>query len=307
MPLDDAAARLRARAGALAIDAICLCVHGVPTQLVAETITRDGLEIHAEQIDRLMRDRAAELSGLSDAMWLELENAPLLCAMRTNTEGLWVFADPAGHVVFPASHDGERVNDLLATYAGEWLIDERTTLNVLSRVPERPELDSWYELHRRLLRALAQEPERAREGLHLLDAVLFLERESPTLNPSQRLSFRQRHTAPALSKLLAWLEAVHRDRSLAGSELAAVAAFVADHIHDLRELLLDPRILLDDGRGTPCFDDELLNRTFASLLASCRIHGLDSEDYVRNLLCQWPHRRSRPASEFSPLAWAKSR
>ena len=45
------------------------------------------------------------------------------------------------------------------------------------------------------------------------------------------------------------------------------------------------------------------NATFVSLIASCRLHGLDPAEYLRDLLCLLPGWSQQRVIELSPLHW----
>ena len=45
------------------------------------------------------------------------------------------------------------------------------------------------------------------------------------------------------------------------------------------------------------------NATFVSLIASCRLHGLDPAEYLRDLLCLLPGWSQTRVIELSPLHW----
>jgi transposase len=54
-------------------------------------------------------------------------------------------------------------------------------------------------------------------------------------------------------------------------------------------------------------DAGTVNATFTSLLASCRMHGVEPWAYLRDLLCllpRWPEHR---LLELSPLEWSSTR
>jgi hypothetical protein len=54
-------------------------------------------------------------------------------------------------------------------------------------------------------------------------------------------------------------------------------------------------------------DAGTVNATFTSLLASCRMHGVEPWSYLRDLLCLLPRWPEHDLLDLSPLKWTSTR
>jgi transposase len=223
-----------------------------------------------------------------------------VCAMFKGFKG-YIQAD--AHCIYDALFRGEAVGD-----------DEKP--------PD--EVACWSHARRRLWEAAVtvQDPA-AREGLLRVRALFKLEESWAGLAPKQRHERRQRVSRPMLDDFFAWAEGVfERVRGVRGP-VASAFGYAIRQREALRRFLDDGRLRLENnsaerelrsiatGRRSWFFmgsdDHAQAAANIFSLVASCRLHALDVETYLAEIIRvmpYWPHDRYL---ELAPKYWAATR
>jgi hypothetical protein len=215
-------------------------------------------------------------------------------------------------------HDAAAVDRLLADYQGYLVADAHAVYDHLYADGTIVEVGCWAHQHRYFFKALGSEPERAREALALIGALFAIERPLVGTALAHRTAVRREQSGPLVARFFAWCDgladAVLDETPLAAAvryarnQRAALSRFLDDaclpHDNNISERELRRQVV---GRKNWLFvgSDEAAeaNTTFVSLLASCRIHGLEPWTYLRDLFCllpDWPHRR---VLELAPVRW----
>lgn len=164
----------------------------------------------------------------------------------------------------------------------------------------------------------------AREALTRLSRIFDLDESWRGRSPAEIKRLRDAHLAPHLSAFFAWAEAEFDKVKDQRCSLRAALGYAVRQKDALLRVLDDGRLVLDNnrceralrstvatGRKAWLFvgsDDhaESTGHLF-SLIASCRLHGLDPERYLRDLfrvLAHWPKDRYL---ELAPKYWAATR
>jgi len=223
-----------------------------------------------------------------------------VCAMFKGFKG-YVQAD--AHCVYDALFRGEAVDD------GEKPPDEVACWSHARR--------KWWEAA-----VTTKEPE-AREALLRVRALFKLEEDWADLAPKQRHERRQRVSRPMLDDFFAWAEGVfERARGVRGP-LATAFGYAIRQRDALRRFLDDGRLRLENNASERalrsiatgrkawlfCGSDDHANAAanLFSLIASCKLHGLDAESYladVTRIVPYWPRERYL---ELAPRYWARTR
>ncbi len=163
----------------------------------------------------------------------------------------------------------------------------------------------------------------AREGLLRIGALFDLEDKWSDLAPKQRHAHRQRISRPMLEDFFQWADDIHqRVRDVRGP-LAAAFGYLMRQKDALGRFLDDGRLRLDNnpserelrsiaaGRKAWLFmgsDDHAQSAAnLFSLVASCRLHGLDVESYLTDAIRVMPYWPRDRYIELAPKYWAATR
>jgi transposase len=223
-----------------------------------------------------------------------------VCGMFKGFKG-YIQAD--AHCVYDALFRGEAVGD-----------DEKP--------PD--EVACWSHARRRLWEAAVtvQDPA-AREGLLRIRALFKLEESWSGLAPSQRYERRQRVSKPMLDDFFAWAQGVfERVRGVRGP-VASAFGYAIRQREALRRFLDDGRLRLENnsaerelrsiatGRRSWLFmgsdDHAQAAANIFSLVASCRLHALDVETYLAEIIRVLPYWPRDRYLELAPKYWARTR
>lgn len=309
------------------------CDH-LPLHRQEQIFEREGLPLARSTMCRWHQELAALCKPVVTAMKAEaLAVAPYLCLDATGVLvqareackrcHFWVVIAPELHVLFEfsAKHDNAAVDSLVAGFRGYLVADAHSVYDHLYRDGTIVEVGCWAHARRYFYKALASEPERAREGLALIGELFAIERTLRSESPKKRKKLRLEKSSPVLERFFAWCEQ-HALTALDESPLAKALGYALNQRAALMRFLEDGRLPLHNndserelrrqaiGRKNWLFvgNDEAaeVNTTFVSLIASCQLHGIEPWSYLRDLFCllpMWP--RSR-VLELAPAHWRKS-
>jgi hypothetical protein len=226
------------------------------------------------------------------------------------------------------------VREMFRGFSGYVQADAKNVFDILFREPEQPpdpdEPQTRKEVgclaHARRYfweaAAVAKEPV-AREGLVRLRRVFEMDASWKGEAPSKRKLLREQFLAPELEAFFDFVrvewEKVKHQRGLLRSALG----YARNHETALKRFLEDGRLKPDNnaseralrkiavGRKNWLFvgsdDHAVSTANLLSMLASARLHGLDPEDYLRDLfrvLPLWPRERYL---ELAPKNWLATR
>ena len=153
----------------------------------------------------------------------------------------------------------------------------------------------------------------AREALERIAALYRIEETIRGRLPAQRLHARQAHTAPLMAELSRWMETT-RSRISGRSELAGAIRYALSRWEALTLIVRDGRACIDNSAAERAMRPIALGRrnwTFAgsdaggeraaafySLIETAKMHGLNSEDYLRHVL---EHLADHPVNRVAEL------
>jgi transposase len=238
-----------------------------------------------------------------DHVFFEYQPKHTSDAVCTMFKGFKGYIQADAHCVYDALFRGEAVGD-----------DEKP--------PD--EVACWSHARRRLWEAAVtvQDPA-AREGLLRVRALFKLEETWADLAPKQRYERRQRVSRPMLDDFFAWAEGVfERVRGIRGP-VASAFGYAIRQREALRRFLDDGRLRLENnsaerelrsiatGRRSWFFmgsdDHAQAAANIFSLVASCRLHALDVEAYLAEIIRVLPYWPRDRYLEIAPKYWAATR
>jgi transposase len=239
---------------------------------------------------------------------------------RCRTGHFWVVVAPQRHVLFmfTRSHDSDAVDSVLAGYEGYLVADAHVVYDHLYADGSVVEVNCWAHCRRYFFRALETDPERARKALGYIGALFKIERSIKDAPRKKRERIRAQHSKPIVEAFYSWCDAEWPEL-LEASPIYDGVRYARNQRTGLQRFLGDGRLPLHNndselnlrrqavGRKNWLFvgsdDGARANATFTSLLASCRMLGVEPWSYLRDLLSlipRWPRHR---LIELAPLNW----
>jgi hypothetical protein len=227
----------------------------------------------------------------------------------------------------------DAVREMFRGYEGYVQADAKNTYDVLFRTSDptllqdegevRHEVGCWSHARRRFYEAAIGKDRIAREGLWRIHKLFELEEEWKDDPPAKRKALRDQKSRPLLDAFFAWAEVEYAKVKDTRGLLRSALGYVVRQKDPLRRFLDDGRLRLDNniserelrqiavGRKAWLFvgsdDHAQATANLFSLIASCKLHGLDPEAYLRDLfrvLVHWPKDRYL---ELTPRYWAATR
>ena len=173
-------------------------------------------------------------------------------------------------------------------------------------------------------KALLSDRDRALIGIAFFNELFRVERDIKKLSVADRLRIRQERSRPIIERFELWRAAELAHPAVAdGTPIRRALNYTANHWTALCRFLSDGKIPTHNNRSELELRRLVIGRanwlfvgsdetaawtcTFTTLIASCQLHGLDPEAYLRDLfrvLPTWPVHR---VLELSPKFWAGTR
>jgi hypothetical protein len=240
----------------------------------------------------------------------------------------WVYVADRDHVIFrySATHSGDEPKAFFKGFRGTVLSDASNVYDILFGLPESPgEANCWSHARRYFYKAIESENrEEALIGVGFCNELFDLERQWKKLPPSKRLEMRRQRAGPVVEMLKRWKdEQLASSRVGDGSRLRKALNYLSNQWTALGKFLEDGQVPIHNneserqlrslvvGRANWLFvgsdDTAEWTCTFVSLVASCQLHELDPEGYLRDLfrvLPVWPKNRML---ELAPKFWRATR
>jgi hypothetical protein len=231
------------------------------------------------------------------------------------------------HIFFEyeAKHTSAAVCTMFRGFSGIIQADAHTIYDALFRgeaveegASPPTEAACWSHLRRYFWEAAVAHHRVGKEGLLRINAIFEQDDKGSGLPPSKRTELRQRLVAPLVDSFFAWVAAtaaVHTERG----SVSAALGYATRHQKAFQRFLGDARIAMTNnaseralrpiaaGRKAWLFcgsdDHASAAANLFSLIASCRLHGLEPEAYFRDLIRVMPYWPSARYLDLSPLRW----
>jgi transposase len=305
----------------------------LPAHRLEQIYAREGLVLSRSTICDWHFKLHLVVSRLLVAMWKDAFSAPYLCTDATGvlvqakdkcrTGHFWTVIVPNRHVLYAysARHDSAAVDAILKGYKGSLLADAHAVYDHLYQTGDVIEVGCWSHCRRYFYKALESDPDRAREAIALIKGLFDIERGLERAPPGKRRSTRQRQSRPLVDRFFAWCDA-EAPRVLDETPIARAIGYARNQRLALQRFLDDERLPMHNnssenalrrqavGRHNWTFlgSDEggQVNAAFVTLLASCKLHGIEPWSYVRDLLClinDWP---VTSLLDLAPVNWQQT-
>ena len=245
------------------------------------------------------------------------------------------------HVFFEytAREDSKAVMRIFRGYSGYVQADAKSVYNILFRdadaePPDDPELapdgakreevGCMTHGRRKFFEcAVTTKSVAAREALARIHRLYEHEEKWRPLSPSQRREMRQRTAKPEVDALFAWINPLYAEMRDQRGLLTSALGYFHRHEAALRRYLDEGRLSIDNNHTERQIKQLVLGRkawlfigsddhgqplgNLLALVASCKLHGLDPESYLRDLFCVLPQWPSDRYLELAPKYWAATR
>ena len=236
------------------------------------------------------------------------------------------------HVLFAYTehHTQEAVLKLFGGFKGFLQSDASNVYDILERGPPKDEdLDDylklvgcWAHCRRYFFEAAICKYQVGLQGLLRIRAIYAADDHFRKLPPVKRKLARDEHVRPLIDSFFEWVQQARLDQK--GRNLATKAlGYATNQEQELRRVLADGRLPLDNTRAERSLRKVVVGRknwmfygsdahaesaaAIFSLVASCRLHSIDPEQYldeVMRVLPYWPKHRHL---ELSPKYWQATR
>ncbi|MEQ8565218.1 MAG: IS66 family transposase [Deltaproteobacteria bacterium] len=305
----------------------------LPLNRLEDVYRRDGLSLARSTICNWHMQLASLAEPLIAAMRADAFAQPYLCTDATGVlvqakdkcrrAHFWVMVAPEKHVLFEYTrdHTNDAVDSILAGYEGYLVADAHVVYDHLYDRGDVVEVNCWAHARRYFFKALGSDPERARAALGMIGMLFKVERSIATAPRKKRERIRHKHSKPVVERFFAWCEE-EWPNLLESTPIYDGVRYARNQRKGLCRFLDDGRLPLDNnvserelrrqavGRKNWIFvgsdDGARANSVFTSLLASCRMLGLEPWSYLRDLLCllpEWPVHR---VLELAPAYWEQT-
>jgi transposase len=235
----------------------------------------------------------------------------------------WVLVADRDHVLFRFTprHTQDGPKEFLRGYKGYVLADAHNVYELLYRTEEVTEVGCWAHCRRGFFKALSSDKERALAALGFIGKLYAIDAETKELPTTRRTEERRRRAEPVLEAFRIWLD-VEELLALPKSPIGQAIGYARNQWQPLTRFLEDGRLRLDNniselelrhqavGRKNWLFvgseDGAEWNTIAVSLIASCKLHGIEPWAYLRDvliLLPDWPRDR---VLELAPKYWKQT-
>lgn len=332
---DGVVERGRAGPGLMSHVAIAKYAEHMPLYRLEQRFAREGVPIARSTMSDWLGQAAEALAPLVNAMAKACLTAhrihtddtgiPVLAKGGTHRGHVWVYVADDDHVVFRYTprRKGEGPRQFLKGFTGYVQADAANLYDRLfgsgpGEAGLATEVGCWAHARRYFFDAQMTDPERARVGLGFIAKLYVFERNVVKQAPSRRTAERQRLCGPLLTTFKQWLDAASLE-VLPKAPIAEAIGYVRNQWDALTRFLEDARLKLDNnsaerrlrpvavGRKNWLFtaNDGGAERAcvFYSLIESCKLHGLNPWEYLRDVLPLVGGHPARNILDLSPKSW----
>jgi transposase len=234
------------------------------------------------------------------------------------------------HVLFAYAekHTQEFVKKLFAGFTGFLQCDASNVYDILERGPPSEDEETlslvgcWAHCRRYFFEAAICKHQVGVQGLLRIRAIYAADDAFRKLPPVKRKALRDTHLRPLMLSFFEWVKATRL--ATPGRSLATKAlGYAFNQEQELLRVLDDGRLPLDNTRSERSLRKIVVGRknwmfygsdthaesaaALFSLIASCRLHRIDAEQYLDEILRVLPYWPPTRYLELAPKCWAATR
>lgn len=285
----------------------------------------DWVERGAQWLEPLHRQMKRELLA---GDYVQVDETPMRVLDpdvkgRCATGWLWVISTPGGDVVFEF-HPGrgkDYAQQLLGDFKGFLQRDGYGVYGALAA--ERPQLIAvgcWAHARRKFIDAFEERPSVVGPIITELRKLYLIERRArdENLGPPARLALRQELAAPVLAALKPHLEAL-QPGCLPQSPTGKAVRYALNEWTALTRYLEEGRLEIDNNLTENAIRPSAVGKknwlfighpqagwrsaVIYSILASCRRHGIDPWEYLKDMFTRLPSAKNHDIAGLVPSRW----
>lgn len=236
------------------------------------------------------------------------------------------------HIIFEylERETSAAIAEIFRGYEGYVQADAKSVFDVLfekGRVRDddaaRLEVGCWSHARRKFWEATADKSAVAREGLARIGRIFELDATWRGKSPAEIKQRRDAHLRPHVEAFFEWVQSEHRDGDLPRGSLRSALGYAQRQKVALMRFLDDGRLVLENNRSERALRSVAVGRKawlFAgsddhatstahlfTLVSSAKLHGLDPEAYLRDVMRVLPHWPRDRYLELAPLFWSETR
>jgi transposase len=271
----------------------------------------------------------AQLASILRSRVLTMDETPIKAGLKgprkMKTCYFWPIYGERAEVVFPfaESRSGSVVRDLLAGFSGTLLSDGYVAYErFVEQVGTVEHAQCWSHTRRHFLKAEEVEPELTTMALDQIRQLYAIEAQiqPKMVEPAKRLELRAMNSKPIVDKFFDWLETTLVERLLLPrNPFTEAAEYALARKKELKVFLEDPEVAIDTnhlerqirpialGRRNWLFCWTEVGAKYVgivqSLLATCRLHGIDPYTYLVDVLQRVDGHPARAVAELTPRLW----
>lgn len=215
-------------------------------------------------------------------------------------------------------------------FSGKVQADAKSVFDVLYEPPDtnddgcsREEIGCWVHARRKFWEAAANKSVVAREGLARIGRIFELDATWSGKPPAEIKRLRDVHLRPHVEAFFVWVASEYRDGVLPRGSLRSALGYAHRQKDALMRFLDDGRLVLDNNRSERALRSVAVGRKawlfvgsddhaestshLFTLVASAKLHRLDPEAYLRDVIRVLPHWPRDRYLELAPLFWSETR
>lgn len=234
------------------------------------------------------------------------------------------------HVLFAYTqeHSSAFVKELFQGFVGYLQSDASSVYNILESGPISSEdapvslVGCWAHCRRYFFEAAVCKYEVGLEGLKRIRMIYRADEPLRGKPPIERKEQRLHQVGPLIDDFFEWVRTENR-KTEGRNRASRALGYATNQEQELRRVLEDGRLQLDNTRSERALRTIVVGRknwlfygsdvhaeaaaAIFSILASCRLHRLDPQTYLEELLRVLPYWPVDRYLELSPLRWAATR
>ncbi len=307
MPLCRSEKALERAGYGIARSTLCTIFHRTAEQLAPiynemKRVVRKGRYVHADETGQPVLDKDKCFRGW---MWVILSRQAIVYK-------------------YSNGRDSDTAKELLGGTSGNLTIDGYGAYNCLSdKDASRKRSGCWGHARRKIFEAMP--PDNAqhenREALGLIAELYKVEAdvtERGIEGTPEHLEIRQSKSRPIVKKIWRWVDARQGKHSPA-SKMGKAISYATKQREKLERFLSDPKLPLDNNKAERALRIVALGRNnslFAgtadhaqnlamlhSIIATCRLHGVNPYEYIRDTLIKIQTHPASRIAELMPWRW----
>ena len=233
---------------------------------------------------------------------------------------------------YVAEHTKQAVKSLFGDFRGFLQADAHHVYNVLEKPPpqfgdtdqDEPRVTlvgCWAHCRRYFFEAALCRHEIGVQGLMRIAGIYILDRAIMKLPRSKRIQARQERVLPLMEAFFGWAKQVQPNAPR--SRAARALGYALNQEGELRAVLLNPNVPLDNTRAERALRKIVVGRknwmfygsdchaeaaaAIFSLIATCRLHRIDPQQYLDELMRVLPNWPKDRYLELAPQHWTATR